>query len=67
MYPYFYKNVLVLTFIGLKVTTYAFVESIIVVMSQTRIIIFACVRCLQTPILMVVQGEPATPESFQIK
>jgi len=66
MYPYFYKNILVPTcirFCNIKLYTDAFIESIIAVKSQTRIII-SCVRCLQTPILMVVQGDPGTPESF---
>jgi len=35
-------------------------------MSQTGII-FACVRCLQTPILMFVQGDLGMPESFTNK
>jgi hypothetical protein len=66
MYPDFYKNVLVPTcirFCNFKLYTDAFIESIIAVTLQTHVI-FACVRCLQTPILMVVQGDPGIPESF---
>jgi len=66
MYPHFYKNILVPTcirFWNINLYTDAFIESIIAVTLQTHVV-FECVRCLQTPILMVVQGDTGTPESF---
>jgi hypothetical protein len=58
LYPDFYKNILVPTYVkfwNIKLYTDAFIESTIAVTSQTHIS-FACVRCLQTPILMVTQS-----------